>query len=109
MDGKEVALLAPGFAPSVCDTHQYRHILHLLKLVSSSSLLTGSPSTEIQVNVRVKHLNAAGEPTSVDHRILGCYTELGQIGLNDLEFDGTHATTNEECITFVNGVVCWNL
>ena len=46
--------------------------------------------------------------TSMDDGILSNYTEFCRIGLNNLEFDGTHTTTDEKSIPFANGSVCCN-
>jgi hypothetical protein len=47
-------------------------------------------------------------PTGMDDSVLGYYTKLGRIGLNDLEFDRGRVTTNQESVTFAYGAVCWN-
>ena len=52
--------------------------------------MTESPYVEMQMGkkIRVKIMVL----TVVDHRVLGYYTILCWIGLNDLEFDCSHAT-----------------
>jgi hypothetical protein len=62
------------------------------KFVSSSSLLTGSPSVEMKIGnkIRVKIMVL----TVVDHRVLGYYTILCWISLHDLELDSSHATVD---------------
>ena len=45
--------------------------------------------------------------TSVDHCILGHYTELRWIGLNNFELHCSHATADQESVAFANGTVCW--
>ena len=51
-------------------------------------------------------INKCKIPTSMNHRILRHYTKLRRIGFDDLEFDGSHPTTNKEGITFADGTVC---
>jgi len=42
----------------------------------------------------------------MDDGVLSNYTEFCWVGLNDLELDGTHTTTDEKGIAFTNGPVC---
>ena len=45
--------------------------------------------------------------TSVDHGVLSDNTEFGGIGLNDLEFDGTHTATDKESVTLSHGAISY--
>jgi len=47
--------------------------------------------------------------TSVDHGVLSDNTEFGGIGLNDLEFDGTHTATDKERVTLSDGTISCQL
>jgi len=41
----------------------------------------------------------------MDDDVLSNYTEFHWVGLDDLELDGTHTTTDEKIIAFANGLV----
>ena len=43
--------------------------------------------------------------TCVDHCVLCDDAELGRIGFDNLEFDSSHATTNQEGVTFSDGSI----
>ena len=45
---------------------------------------------------------AGGEPT---HGVLSYDTVLGRVGLDDLELDGTHTTSDEEGVSLPDGSV----
>ena len=46
-----------------------------------------------------------GITLSVDDGVLGDDTELGRVGLNDLELDCSHTTANEESVALSDGAV----
>ena len=73
------------------------------KFVSSSSLLTGSPSIWNQCMIISLQFR---RPTSVNHCISSHSTELRWICLDDLAFNCLHASADEQGVVFANGEVC---